>query len=178
MAGKHGKGGAGILDNDYQAAFDYMVLLCVLDVLKAKGLSEDTIKHLINLYSNNITIVVVNNILGRRFENKRWSIRQGDKPSSVLFCYGIDPHLEWLNRRLQCIPISSMLAAGQVLDKEPFPLSITETYTVIGYIDDIKPAITAMTEFSLVDHGSSLFELASGCILHPMSGKLKFLLLG
>ena len=96
MAGKHGKGGAGILDNDYQAAFDYMVLLWVLDVLKAKGLSEDTIKHLINLYSNNITIVVVNNILGRRFENKRWSIRQGDKPSSVLFCYRKDPHLEWM----------------------------------------------------------------------------------
>ena len=105
MAGKPGKEGYGILDNDYQAAFDYMVLLWVLAVLRAKGLAEEAIKHLINLYSNNITIVVVNNVLGRKFENKRWSIRQGDRPSSVLFCYGIDPHLDWLDRRLKVIPI-------------------------------------------------------------------------
>ena len=37
-----------------------------------------------------------------------------------------------------------------------------------------------MSGFSLVDHGSSIFELASGCILHrdPSSGKVKFLPLG
>ena len=73
-----------------------------------------------------------------------------------------------------------MPAAGPVLENEPFPLTITENYKVIGDIDDVKPAITAMSEFTLVDHGSSLFELASGCILHrdPTSGKVKFLPLG
>ena len=132
------------------------------------------------LYSNNFTIVVVNNVLGRKFENRRWSIRQGDRPSSILFCYGIDPHLSWLERRLRGIPIYTMPVAGPVLDKEAFPPTVTETYKVFGYIDDVKPAITAMSEFSLVDHGSSLFELASGCILHrdPSSGKVKFLPLG
>ena len=37
-----------------------------------------------------------------------------------------------------------------------------------------------MAEFSLVDQGSSIFESASGCILHrnPASGKVKFLPLG
>ena len=105
MAAGHGKEGVGILDNDYMAAFDYMVLLWVLAVLKAKGLVDAAIKHLINLYSNNFTIVVVNNVLGKKFENRRWSIRQGDRPSSVLFCYGIDPHLSWLQARLQGIPI-------------------------------------------------------------------------
>ena len=37
-----------------------------------------------------------------------------------------------------------------------------------------------MSEFSLVDRGSLLFERASGCILHrdPTSGKVKFLSLG
>ena len=37
-----------------------------------------------------------------------------------------------------------------------------------------------MAEFSLVDQGSLLFEMASGCILHrdPASGKVKFLPLG
>ena len=33
--------GCGMLDNDYKAAFDYMVLTWVLMVLKAKGLSEE-----------------------------------------------------------------------------------------------------------------------------------------
>ena len=180
MAAGNGREGVGILDNNYEAAFDYVVLLWVLEVLRAKGLAEQAINHLTNLYSNNFTIVVVNNLLGRKFENKRWSIRQGDRPSSVLFCYGIDPHLAWLERRLRGIPIYSMPAAGPVQDKEPFPLTITETYRVIGYIDDVKPAITAMNEFSLVDHGSSIFERASGCILHrnPASGKVKFLPLG
>ena len=52
-----------------------------------------------------------------------------------------------------------------------------EAYKVIGYVDDIKPAITSMHEFTIVDMGSSLFEAASGCILHrdPLSGKVKFL---
>ena len=44
-AGKINKG-VGILDNEYLAAFDYMVLLWVLKVLKAKGLCEDAINHI------------------------------------------------------------------------------------------------------------------------------------
>ena len=143
MAAGHGREGVGILDNDYQAAFDFMVLLWVIQVLRAKGLAEAALSHLINLYSNNFTIVVVNNVLGKKFLNKRWSIRQGDRPSSILFCFGIDPHLVWLDRRLQGIPIYSMPVPGPVLEKEPFPLTMTETYRVIGYIDDVKPAITA-----------------------------------
>ena len=73
-----------------------------------------------------------------------------------------------------------MPAAGPVLGREPFPLVIVELYKVVGYIDDVKPAITAMEEFALVDSGSSLFEKASVCILHrnPASGKVKFLPLG
>ena len=37
-----------------------------------------------------------------------------------------------------------------------------------------------MNEFRLVDEGSSLFEKASGCVLHrdPQSGKVKLLPLG
>ena len=102
--GQRGEG-AGILDNDYQAAFDFMVLLWVFQVLEAKGLDLGVIERLKNIYSDNITVVVVNNIPGRSVKNLRWSIRQGDRPSSLLFNYGIDPHLEWLNRRLKGIPI-------------------------------------------------------------------------
>ena len=178
-AGKR-KQGTGILDNDYQAAFDFMVLTWVLQVLRAKGLSQRAIAHIENLYSKNFTIVVVNNVPGRKFENKRWSIRQGDRPSSILFCHGIDPHLLWLSNRLKGIDIYSRPVPGPVLHGDPFPLTLSETYKVIGYIDDVEPAITSLSEFSLVDAGSSLFEKASGCILHrnPLSGKVKFLPLG
>ena len=175
-----GREGVGILDNDYQSAFDLMVLRWVLDVLRAKGLAEEAIKHIENLYSENITVVVVNNVPGRKFKNNRWSIRQGDRPSCILFCYGIDPHLDWLDRRLSGIPIYRMPAAGPVMRGDSFPLTVSEIYRVAGYVDDVKPAITNMSEFSLVDHGSSVFEAASGCTLHrdPSSGKVKFLPLG
>ena len=48
---------------------------------------------------------------------------------------------------------------------------------MIGYADDVKPAITSMAEFTLVDRAMALFESASGCKLHrdPASNKCKFL---
>ena len=157
-----------------------MVLLWVLKVLKAKGMCNRAISHIKNLYSDNMTIVVVNNILGRKIHNNRWSIRQGDRPSSLLFCHGIDPHLTWLDSRLKGIPIYSCPISGPVLSHEQFPLYTSETYRVIGYIDDVKPAVTSLAEFSLIDEGSCLFEHASGCKLHrdPTSGKVKLLPLG
>ena len=124
-AGKR-KQGTGILDNDYQAAFDFMALTWVLKVLRAKGLSQRAIAHIENLYSKNFTIVVVNNVPGRKFENKRWSIRQGDRPSSILFCHGIDPHLLWLSNRLKGIDIYSRPVPGPVLHGDPFPLTLSE----------------------------------------------------
>ena len=41
----------------------------------------------------------------------------------------------------------------------------------------MKPAITSMAEFNLVDKASALFEESSGCKLHrdPAAGKCKFL---
>ena len=33
----------------------------------------------------------------------------------------------------------------------------TETYKVMAYVDDVKPAITSLDKFSLVDRGSALF---------------------
>ena len=82
-----------------------MVLTWVLKVLKAKGLDQEVINCLLNIYGNNLTVVVVNNIQGSCFPNTRWSIRQGDRPSSILFCYGLDPHLDWLANRLKGIPV-------------------------------------------------------------------------
>ena len=130
-------------------------------------------------------MVVVNNIPARSFKNIRWSIRKGDRPSLIIFNYGIDPHLIWLDRRLRGIVIYKQpaLGLGPLLQgqlRQLQPLEVKETYKVIGYVDDVKPSITSMNEFKLVDEGSSLFEKASGCVLHrnPASGKVKLLLLG
>lgn len=175
------KTGSGILDNDFRAAFDYMSLLWSLRVLKAKGADQKFIERLKNIYSNNITIIVVNNIPGKSCKNRRWSVRQGDRPSSILFCYGIDPHLLDLQAQLLGIPVYSMPVLGPADKGEQFPLSpLVERYITIGYIDDIKPAVTCMNEFAIIDNSSALFEASSGCQLHrdPASGKVKLLPLG
>ena len=162
----------GVLDNDYMAAFDYMVLTWVFQVLLAKGLDKQVVNRLYNLYNNHLTVVVINGVQGRCFSNTRWSIRQGDRPSSMFFVYGLDPLLNWLEKRLRGIPIYTM-------DMFNAPTT-SETFKVEAYVDDVKPAITSLAEFELVDKGSAIFEAASGCILHrdPSKGKVKFLPLG
>ena len=96
-AGKQ-KNGCGILDTDYIAAFDWMVMNWVFMVLSKKGLSEQVIERLKNLYTENISIVVVNNILGQAIINHRLSVRQGDVQSMTWFGYVIDPlHFNRLN---------------------------------------------------------------------------------
>ena len=98
----------------------------------------------------------------------------------LLFCYGIDPHLERLAARLQGITLYSSPTLGPVLPNEP-PLEPTEEkYKLVGYCDDCKPAVTSMAEFSLVERETRLFEAASGTELHRdrTSNKVKFLPLG
>jgi hypothetical protein len=55
--------------------------------------------------------------------------------------------------------------SGPTLEFEPYPIQLSEIYKLIGYIDDVKPAITSMAEFTMVWKASYLFEKASGCIL-------------
>ena len=57
------------MDNDYKAAFDFMVLLWVFKVLAAKGLDKTVIDRFRNIYKDNVTVVVVNNIMGNSFKN-------------------------------------------------------------------------------------------------------------
>ena len=176
-AGRPGHPGCGILDTDLVAAFDFLCMEWVFKVLELKGLDRQIIKRLQNLYSDNLTIVMVNNIPGKVVRNVRLSLRQGDLPSMHFFSYGIDPLLVFLEKRLQGIMISSIPVHGPVLAGHPKLLPLEERYKVVGYADDVKPAITTMQEFSLVDEAMTLFERASGCRLHrdPASKKCKFL---
>ena len=174
------KQGCGIVDNDYKAAFDFLVMSWVFAVLQAKGLNQSVIDRIKNLYVDNITVVVVNNKMGRAFHNTRLSLRQGDLPSMFWFAYAIDPLLMYLEKRLIGIPIYKLPVLGPTLRGEPPLPALEERYKVISYADDVKPGITCMEEFRLVDQASLLFEKASGCVLHrnPTSGKCKVLLLG
>ena len=176
-AGKPGHAGCGILDTDLVAAFDFLCMDWVYKVLEQKGLDRKVIERLKNLYSESRTIVMVNNIPGRVVGNIRQSLRQGDLPSMHFFSFGIDPLLTFLEKRLQGILISSLPVLGPVAEGLPQLKPIEERYKLIGYADVVKPAITNMQEFTVVDMAMTLFERASGCKLHrdPASKKCKFL---
>ena len=114
--------------------------------------------------------------------NRRLSLRQGDIPSMFFFAYGIDPLITYLEKRLAGILVSTLPVLGPSLEgAKPRTLPpLEERYKVMSYADDLKPAVTCMEEFSLVNTASALFEAASGCQLHrdPSSQKCKFLPLG
>ena len=164
-AGKRGQG-CGILDTDLVAGFDYMTLSWCLKVLEKKGACAEFIARLQNLYSNNLSVVVVNNIQGAAVQNVRLTLRQGDIPSMELFCFGIDPLIHRLERVLQGILISSAPVQGPALQGMPALPRLEQRYKLIGYADDNKPAITSKEEFVIVDSSLALFESASGCKLH------------
>ena len=77
-AGKN-KTGCGILDTDLVAAFDWLCMDWVQLVLLRKGMAREAVARITNLYYNNSTFIVVNNKLGKTIENRRHSLRQGDK---------------------------------------------------------------------------------------------------
>ena len=176
-ASKAGHPGCGILDTDLIAAFDWLCLEWTYKVLERKGLDKQVIRRLQNLYSNSKSTVVVNNIQGKTVTNLRGSLRQGDKPSMDLFSFGIDPLLIYLEKRLHGILVSSIPVQGPVSFLSPPLRPFEQRFKVLGYADDVKPAITTMEEFRLVDKAMALFERASGCRLHrdPTNKKCKFL---
>ena len=177
----HSRQGCGIADMDFIAAFDWMVLSWVWMVLLKLGVEVSVVSRLQKLYEKSITIVVVNNKLGRVMTDIRGSLRQGGCASMEWFAFGIDPLLRYLEKRLQGILLASLPVLGPTMQGELMPLPrLEERFKLIAYCDDVKPAITTMAEFFLVDKSCALFENSSGCKLHrdPASGKCKFLSLG
>ena len=176
------KTGCGLLDLDFLAGFDWLDMAWVYLVLAWKGVSENVIKRIRNIYSDSISVVMVNNVQGRAFPNLRGSLRQGDIPSMFWFSVGIDPLLIYLEKRLRGIPITSLPVLGPTMSQEISPTMepTKQEFKLIAYADDVKPAITCMEEFLLVDKACTLLERASGVKLHrdPASGKVKFLALG
>ena len=96
------------------------------------------------------------------------------------FSVGIDPLLVYSDRRLSGIQICSLPTLGASLEDGTPPQPATEVYKVFGYADDVKPAVSKMSEFALIDKAVRLFEQSSGNLLHrdPHTGKCKVLPLG
>ena len=156
----------------------------VYKVLAKKGVDIQVIERISRLYKSNTTVVVVNNIHGKAYPNLRGSLRQGDVPSMYWFAIGIDPLLVYLDKRLDGIPVSSLPVFGpqeeQKYTHQPLLPRLEQRYKLIAYADDVKPSISSMNEFRIVDMGCSILEKASGVKLHrdPSAGKVKFLPLG
>ena len=157
-----------------------MTLSWCLKVLEKKSACPEFISMLKNMYTHNLSVVVVNNVQGAAVENVRLTLRQGDVPSMKLFCFGIDPLLHRLERLLQGILIASVPVHGPSPQGMPPLPKLEQHVKLIGYADDTKPAITNMQEFTTVDNSLALFERASGCKVHrdPLNKKCKFLPLG
>ena len=176
------KAGCGLLDLDFLAGFDWLVMAWVYLVLAKMGVSQEVIDRISNIYSDSISVVMVNNVQGRSFPNRRGSLRQGDIPSMYWFSVGINPLLLYLERRLQGIPITSLPVLGPAMEHENSNTMghIKQVFKLVAYADDVKPAISCMAEFELVDKACTLLERASGVKIHrnPDSGKVKFLALG
>ena len=128
----------------------------------------EVINRIQRIYSNSSTTVMTNNTLGKTFPNVRGSLRQGDVPSMFWFSIGIDPLLVYLERRLTGIPVTTLPVLGPVTESATSDVlpPLQQKYKVVAYADDVKPGITSMHEFLLVDRACSLIERASGVKLH------------
>ena len=119
-AGK-AKSECGILDTDLVAAFCNMVLTWCLKVMLKKGLDSRVVARYLNIYEDNQSVIVVNNIKGRSICNTRMSVRQGDKFSMGLFSFGMNPILAYLQKRLTGILIHSIPRQGPLQAPAPPP---------------------------------------------------------
>ena len=174
------KSGCALVDLDFIAAFDFTVLDWVFKVMRAKGVCEEVISRLLNIYSNCITIPVINNVPGNPIQNLRGSLRQGCPGSMGWFSLAIDPLLLLLERKLQGIQICSLPVLGPSEQHQPRLSPIEERYTVYGLAYDVKASVSCMAEFAVIEEAAHLFELSSGNLLHrdAVKGKCKVLPLG
>ena len=138
------------------------------------------VRRVEHIYKERLTIPVVNNVACRPVQNVRGSLAQRDPPSMNWFAIGIEPLLHFLDRRLSGILMSSLPTSGPCLQNGIKPEPLQERYKVIGYADDIKPSVSSMGEFTLINQAATLFERSSGCLLHrdPIPGKCRVLPLG
>ena len=155
------KAGCAFIDLDFIAAFDYTIMDWIFKVMRAKGVCDEVIRRLTNIFSDCITIPIINNVPGSPLSNLRGSLRQGCPGSMGWFSIGIDPLLCLLERRLQGIVICSLPDLGPPDFGQVSLPQLEERYKVYGLADDVKASVSTMAEFSLIENSVRLFELNS-----------------
>ena len=88
--------------------------------------------------------------------------------------------IAYLDRHPGSIDIYATPMLGPTLPASPPLPPLREVFKLLGFVNDLKSAISNMQEFIMVDKASLMFEKASGCEIHrdAASGKCKFLPLG
>ena len=85
------------------------------------------------------------------------------------FSIAIDPLLQYLHRHIQGVVICSI--PGVLQPDDTTSALREEKYKVYRLADEVKPAVTSIEEFSIVDQGACLFEKSSGNKLHRQTGE-------
>ena len=173
QAASKSKTRCGILDTDLIAAFCNMVAPWCYQVMYKKGLSDEVLARYRNLYEDNLSIVVVNNLQGKCVKNTRQSIRQGDKFAMELFSYGMDPILGYLEKRLQGILIHSIPVQGPVLLPRPPPVPRPAPPPPIPGLPALPPAPPANRPPRQVNHHQVLPSIETRYILYAYCDDLK-----
>ena len=174
--------GSSVVQTDFVSAFDKLSISWTWKVLAKKKCSPIFIQVLKNIYEDNPSYVIniINNQQQPRIENKRKSIYQGDRTSTVLYNFSVDPLLIHLHKRLKGLVYHRLATEGP---KHPLfgpPTPVVAKLVVLGFVDDVKAVVNSLKEFHLLDNGLKMFELASGSQLHrnPETKKCQILTLG
>ena len=174
--------GAALFETDFESAYDFLAVKWIWKVLERKKCSQAYIGTLKAIYevAECYVINIINNEQQKPILNRRKNIRQGDRTSTILFAFGIDPLLGFLSKRLQGHVYHKLAAAGPNHPLFGPPRPVEAKLKVIGFVDDLKGVITSAKEFETLDKALRLFEQASGSRLHrdPATKKCQVLPLG
>ena len=174
--------GCAIIQTDFQQAFDFLSVSWTWKVLERKHCSPEFIRVLRDLYelSPNYVINIINNEQQARILNKRKNIKQGDRTSTLLFCFAMEPLLLHLNQQLDGLVYHKLHTSGPKHPKLGPPPPVEARLKVFGFVDDVKGVVTSIKEFKLLDHTLKLFEQATGSKLHrdPTTKKCSIMTLG
>ena len=165
---------------DFKSAYDKIALSWTWKVLSKKNCSPAFIVTMRQLYETSYVISIVNNEQQPRILNKRQNIKQGDRASTLLYNYSADALLVQLHKRLQGVVYHKLTKAGPRHPKLGRPTPLEARLSVLGFVDDVKCALTSLKEFEMLDAGVRLFERASGSELHrdPTTKKCQLLTMG
>ena len=174
--------GAAIFESDFESAYDFLAVKWIWKVLERKKCSKAYIETLKAIYemAECFVINIINNEQQKPILNRRKNIRQGDRTSTILFAFGIDPLLGHLSKRLQGHVFHQLPTAGPKHPLFGLPRPVESKLKVIGFVDDLKGVITSAKEFEHLDRALRLFEQSSGSRLHrdPATKKCQVLPLG